>query len=69
MTQLFSAEESKLKLIFKSALIEVLDERRDLLVEAIEEAIEDVALLHAIKEGESSDIVSENDVFQLLEAQ
>nr|VFJ63921.1 MAG: hypothetical protein BECKDK2373B_GA0170837_11309 [Candidatus Kentron sp. DK] len=69
MTQLSSAEESKLKLIFKSALIEVLDERRDLLVEAIEEAIEDVALLHAIKEGESSDIVSENDVFQLLEAQ
>jgi hypothetical protein len=64
MTPLLSAEESKLKLIFKSALIEVLDERRDLLVEAIE----DIALLNAIKEGELSDTVSRDDVFRLLEA-
>jgi len=68
MTTLLSAEESKLKSIFKSALIEVLDERRDLLVDAMEEAIEDIAFLNAIKEGESSDSVSRDDVFQLFEA-
>ena len=47
----------------------MLDERRGLLAEAIEEAIEDVALSNAIKEGESSGIASRNDVFQLLGAQ
>ncbi|MFK5971079.1 MAG: hypothetical protein QM487_13305 [Candidatus Marithrix sp.] len=64
---LLSIEESKIKLIFKTALIEVLDERRDLLVEAVEEALEDVAFLSAIKEGETSDIVSRQEVFKILD--
>ena len=62
-----SIEESKLKSIFKTALIEVLDERRDLLVEAVEEALEEIAFLSAIKEGESSDIVSRQEIFKLLD--
>jgi hypothetical protein len=61
-------DESKLKLIFKSALIEVLEERRDLIIETIEEAIEDVGMFNAIKEGENSDFVPREEVFKLLKA-
>jgi len=68
MTSL-SIEESKLKLIFKAALIEVLDERRDLLVNVMEEALEDIAFLNAMKEGESSDVVTKDEIFQILESQ
>jgi len=64
-----SIEESKLKLILKAALIEVLDERRDLLVDAMEEALEDIAFLNATKEGELSDIVTRDEVFQVFNAQ
>ena len=61
-------DESKLKVIFKEVLIEVLEERRDLLIDALQEAIEDIGLINAIKEGESSDIVSREEVFSLLVA-
>jgi hypothetical protein len=41
----------QLKKVIKESLIEVLDERRDLLHEALSEIIEDIALSKAIKEG------------------
>jgi hypothetical protein len=47
-------EEEKLKKVLKTALIEVLEERRDLVREAVEEAIEDIALARAIDEGAQS---------------
>ena len=61
-------EESKLKMILKSALIELLEERRDLLTEAVEEALEDLGLFHAIKEGETSGNVARAEVFKKLGA-
>ena len=60
-------DEAKLKDLFKSALIEVLEERKDLIRELLEEAIEDIALAHAIEEGEHGERVSREEVFELLE--
>ena len=59
--------ENRLKEIFKSALIEVLEERRSLFSELLAEALEDMALIRAIKEGESTASVSRDEVFNILE--
>ncbi|MCI0496638.1 hypothetical protein L0Z72_16670 [candidate division KSB1 bacterium] len=59
--------ESRLKEILKSALIEVLEERRSLFSELLAEALEDLALIRAIKEGESTASVSRDEVFSILE--
>lgn len=59
--------ENRLKEIFKSALIEVIEERRSLFSELLAEVLEDIALIRAIKEGESTESVSRDEVFSILE--
>jgi len=61
-------DKEQLKDIIKAALVEVLEERQDLLQEAIESALEDLALCQAIKEGEKTPLVSREDVLKILEA-
>jgi hypothetical protein len=46
---------------------EVLEERREFVKEIIEEAMEDVALARAIDEGVSTETVSRQEVFTILE--
>ena len=43
----------------------VLEERRDLLHEVVEAALEDVALVRAIAEGESTELIKREAVFIL----
>lgn len=62
-----SIDEAKLKDLLKSAVAEVLEERREFVKEIIEEAMEDVALARAIEEGVSTDAVSREEVFSILE--
>ncbi|HSB11500.1 MAG TPA: hypothetical protein VLM38_18575 [Blastocatellia bacterium] len=61
--------EDRLKEVLKTAVIEVLEERADLLREIVEEALEDIALARAIEEGESSELVGRDHVFGLLEGE
>ncbi|MCS6806511.1 MAG: hypothetical protein RMM98_15820 [Acidobacteriota bacterium] len=61
--------QAQLKELLKAAIVEVLEERRDLISDLIEEVLEDVALARAIEEGESTGIVSRDEVFKLLEGQ
>lgn len=61
-------EETQLKELFRQAMVEVLQERKDLLYELVEDILEDMALLRAIKEGESTDTMSKADVLRVLEA-
>lgn len=60
-------DEERLKELLKSALVEVLEERRDLVRDVIEEALEDVALIGAIEEGERSLSVSREEIFNTLD--
>jgi hypothetical protein len=60
-------DEERLKELLKSALVEVLEERKDLMRDVIEEALEDVALSHAIEEGELSPPVSREEIFNTLD--
>ncbi|MCG3153779.1 MAG: hypothetical protein DKINENOH_00369 [bacterium] len=55
-------DESRLKDVLKTALIEVLEERRALFSELFTEALEDIALIHAIKEGETAKATSKEEI-------
>lgn len=59
--------EVRLKEVFKAAIIEVLQERKDLVSGVFEEIIEDIALSRAITEGEGTPTVSRDEIFELLE--
>jgi histone H3/H4 len=60
-------DEAQLKELLKSAIVEILEERKDLIRELLEEALEDIALARAIEEGEHSGQVSRDEVFEILE--
>ena len=61
--------QDQLKDLIKAAVAEVLEERRDLLHEVVEEALEDVALARAIEVGESTELIEREAVFDLLEGE
>lgn len=61
-------DEAKLKEALKSAIVEILEERKDLVREVLEEALEDIALARAIDEGEQSELVTRDEVFKALES-
>ena len=58
-------DKNQLKEVFKQAFAELLQERRDLLYDVFTEVLEDIALTNAIKEGEETEIVSREQVFEL----
>jgi hypothetical protein len=60
-------DEGRLKEMIKEALVEVLEERRDLMRAVMEEALEDVALVLAIEEGEGTAEVSRDEIFRICE--
>ncbi|MCE7983706.1 MAG: hypothetical protein DYG89_21230 [Caldilinea sp. CFX5] len=64
ITQL--SDEDRLKTILREVLVEVLDQRRDWFTAVVAEAMEDTAVMRAIKEGEETDLVSREEIFQLL---
>jgi hypothetical protein len=60
-------EERRLKGLFKTAVAEVLEERQDLLRDALRESLEDMAMARAIEAGEKSKIVSRKKIFHRLQ--
>jgi hypothetical protein len=61
--------DAKTKELIKEVIIELIKEKRDLFYEIILEALEEIALANAIKEGRQNDFVSEDEIFALLEGQ
>jgi len=60
-------DDATLKEALKSAILEILEERKDLMREVLEAALEDIALARAIEEGERSELVTRDEVFNALE--
>jgi hypothetical protein len=60
-------DDQTLKDLLKEALIEVLQERPGLLRDMLAEAVEDIGLARAIREGEDTAVVSKDAVFKALE--
>ena len=61
-----ATEERRLKILLKDAVTEVLEERQDILRTALQESLEDLAMLKAIQVGEKSPLVSRKKIFQRL---
>lgn len=62
-----SVDEDRLKELLKAAIVEVLEERRELLRDLLEEAFEDVAFARAIEEGETTGLINRGEVLEILE--
>ena len=60
-------EEERLKALLKEALIEVLQEQRELFTALLLEALEDLALIRAIQEGEHSGVADREEVHRVFE--
>ena len=63
-----SFSEAQIKALFKQAMVELIEECKDLFYDLFTEVLEELALVNAIKEGEDSESVSRADVFRVLEA-
>lgn len=62
-------DAAQLKVLMKEAVVEVLEERRDLLQSALEDAMEDAALGRAIEEGRTGEMATREEVFQVLNSE
>lgn len=60
-------DENKMKRLMKEALIETLQEQRTVFQDMFTEAIEDIALINAIRQGANTESVSRTDVFDILD--
>jgi hypothetical protein len=62
-----SIPQDTLKQAIKEALVETFAEQRDLFREVVAEALEDLALAEAIEEGQQTEKVSRERIFDVLE--
>ncbi len=56
-------EERRIKSLLKDAVVEVLEERHDLLRDALQDSLEDMAMFRAIQEGEKTQLTSRKKIF------
>ena len=63
-----AVNQEQFKELRKTAFSEALEERRDMLQEAVKEALEEIALARAIEEGKQSAVIGRDEVFALLES-
>ncbi len=61
-----SISKAELKGLMKEAFVSVLTERRDLVEDAVSEAILDMKLGLAVEEGDTGEYVSEAEIFETL---
>jgi hypothetical protein len=61
--------EKQAKALLKEVLIELLEEERDLFFEVMLEAIEEIGLANAIREGRQNEFVSEEQILAVLRIQ
>ena len=57
---------SQLKELIKAAIVEILQEQKEVFTDLIAEVMEDIALAKAIEEGENTEPVSRETIFKIL---
>jgi len=60
-------DDDKLKQLLKEALIEAIEEKRNLFYDLIVDAVEDIAIVRTIQEGENTETISKQEIFNILE--
>ncbi len=66
MTNPANIDETRIKTLFKEALVEVIAENQELVSSILIDALEDIGLSRAIEEGEKSKTVSRDEIFKVL---
>lgn len=66
MTNSTNLDETRIKTLFKEALIEVIEENQELVSSILIDVLEDIGLSRAIEEGEKSKTVSRDEIFKVL---
>lgn len=61
-----SIDETQAKKLLKEIIIELVQERQELFSEIIAEAIEEIGLAEAIREGRQNEFVSEEEINAIL---
>ncbi|MCT7949773.1 hypothetical protein NG798_08230 [Ancylothrix sp. C2] len=62
-------DETKLKELLKEAIFELITEQKEVFSEILTEALEDIGMETAIKEGENTETVSREQIFNILKRQ
>ena len=60
-------DDDQLKALLKQALLELFEEKSEILHDALIEVVEEIGLAKAIQEGEASPAVDKAEVFDVLE--
>ncbi len=64
--QPLTSDEGRIKQLMKEALVEALQEQKGVFHDLIVEAIEDIALTNAIRQGAKTKSVSRDEIFDIL---
>ncbi len=65
MTEI-TLDETKIKELIKTAIFELMQEKKEVFSELFAEAIEDIGMENAIKEGENTEVVSYEEILKIL---
>jgi hypothetical protein len=64
-----SIDDDTTKEMLTEIMVEIIKTRKDLFYDLILEALEEISLANAIKEGRQDDFVSEEKIFALLDSE
>jgi len=64
-----SLDDARLKALLKETLLELLEERREEFSDLLLEALEDLALSRAIREGEDTCFVDKREILKIIAGQ
>ena len=64
-----TVSEDQAKVLLKKVFSELLEEKRDLFTAIMMDAIEEIGLANAIREGRQNEFVSEEDILAIVRGQ
>ena len=62
-------DSGKLKEIFKQAIIEAIEEKKDVVHDLLVDAMEDLSMIHAIQRGKKTGTARRKEVFDIIKRQ
>jgi len=61
-------DDGRIKELFKQAIIEAIEEKKEVVHDILMEVMEDIAMVRAIEEGENSGSVGREEIFNILDS-
>lgn len=61
-------QSDQIKKLIKIAILELFQENREMVTDVLTEILEDIALEKAIAEADNDDLVSREEIFEILES-